>query len=179
VVPVSGLLRAAAGASAPTAAGSVAGLTASMAAALVAMAAGRSRRSWPGAGGAIAQAATLQARCLELAHANDLAFAAAIAALERGADVEEPLRRTVDVLLPLGEAAADVAELAALVAARCERLVHADAEAAALLAEGAVRAIESLVRANLSVTAGDERLARIGRARESAADAARRAADTE
>jgi hypothetical protein len=97
---------------------------------------------------------------------------------DRGSDVEEPLRRTVDTLLPLGEAAADVAELAALVAARCERLVHADAEAAALVAEGAVKALEALVRTNLSVTPGDGRLDRIARAREAAADAARRAGET-
>ena len=82
---------------------------------------------------------------------------------------------TVDLLLALGEAAATSAELAALVSAHCDRLVHADAEAAALVAEGAVKAIEALVRANLSVTPGDERLVRIARVREAAGDAARRA----
>ena len=56
---------------------------------------------------------TLQARCLALARQDVEAFGRAAAALERGTDVEEPLRRTVDVLLPLGEAACDVAELAA------------------------------------------------------------------
>src|SRR5262245_21894532 len=174
VLAVAGRLESAAG----TAAGSAAGIAAGMAAALVALAAGRSRCSWVGAGGAIAQAATLQARCVELARLNGEAFAEAAAALERGSDVEEPLRRTVDVLLPLGEASADVGELAALVSAHCERLVHADAEAAARLAEGAARAVEALVRANLSVTSSDERLDRIARACDAAGDAARRAAET-
>src|SRR5215510_15395442 len=113
VLWVSDLLEHASGTAAPTAAGSATGIAAAMAAALVALAAERSRGSWAGAGGAIAQAATLQARCVELARANGEAFAEAAAALERGSDVEEPLRRTVDVLLPLGEASADVGELAA------------------------------------------------------------------
>ena len=175
VLSVAELLERVAENPAPTSATSATGLTAALAAALVGMAAGRSRGTWPGAGGAIAQAAALQARCLELARAGAGAFAEATAALERGSDVEEPLRRTVEVLLPLGEAAADVAELAAAVAGRCERPVHADAEAAAILAEGAAKAIEALVRANLSVTPGDERLARIGRACAAAGDAVRRA----
>ena len=46
------------------------------------------------------------------------------------------------------------------------------------MAEGAVQAIGALVRANLSVTPGDERLARIQRVREAAGDAARRAGET-
>ena len=61
--------------------------------------------------------------------------------------------------------------------AHCERLVHADAEAAALVAEGAVKAIEALVRANLSVTP-DDTSTRIARVREAAGDAARRAGET-
>jgi formiminotetrahydrofolate cyclodeaminase len=178
VLSVADLLERVAADPAPTAAGAATGIAAAMAAALVGMAAERSRGSWTGAGGAIAQAATLQERCVELARLGAEAFAEAATALERGSDVEEPLRRTVDVLLPLGEAATDVAELAAVVSERCERLVHADAEAAALLAEGAVKAIEALVRTNLSVTPGDERLLRIGRARAAAGDAARRAGET-
>jgi formiminotetrahydrofolate cyclodeaminase len=178
VLWLSDLLEHASGTAAPTAAGSATGIAAAMSAALVAMAAERSRESWPGAGGAIAQAATLQQRCLELARADAEAFERAAAALERGTGVEEPLRETVDLLLALAEAACDIGELAALVSGHCERLVHADAEAAALVAEGAVKAIEALVRANLSVTPGDERLARIHRVRDAAGDAARRAGET-
>jgi len=174
---VAGLLEHASGDAAPTAAGSATGIAAAMAASLVAMAADRSRASWPGAGGAVAQAATLQARCLELARTNADALAEATSALERGSDLEEPLRRTVDILLELGDTAGDIGQLAALVAEHCERAVHADAEAAALVAEGAVKAIEALVRTNLSVTPGDERLARIRRVREQSADAARRASE--
>jgi formiminotetrahydrofolate cyclodeaminase len=179
VLSVSDLLERAGDGNAPTAASAAAGIAVAMAAALAGMAAARSRGSWPGAGGALAQAATLQDRALELSRAGAEAFAEASAALERGSELEEPLRRSVDVLLPLGETAADIAELAALVSTHCERLVQADAEAGALLAEGAVKAVEALVRANLSVTAGDERLQRIGRAREAAGDAARRAGESE
>ena len=139
------------------------------------MAAERSRGSWTGAGGAIARAATLQARCLELARADAAAFAEAAAALERGSDVEEPLRRTVDVRSRSARRRPPSPSSRRSWRSRCERLVHADAAAAALLAEGAVKAIEALVRANLSVTAGDVRLARIARARDAAGDAARRA----
>jgi formiminotetrahydrofolate cyclodeaminase len=178
VLPVADVLESVAGDAATAGAGSATGIAAAMAAGIVAMAAERSRGSWSGAGGAVAQAATLQARCLELARADAEAFAAAAAALERGSDVEEPLRLTVDLLLSLGDAAADTGELAALVATHCERLVHADAQAAALVAEGAVKAVEALVRANLGVTPGDERLDRICRAREAAGDAARRAGES-
>ena len=136
VLWLSDLLEHASGTAAPTAAGSATGIAAAMSAALVAMAAERSRGSWAGAGGAIAQAGTLQQRCLELARADVEAFGRAAAALERGTDVEEPLRETVDLLLALGEAACDIGELAALVSPHCERLVHADAEAAALRRRG-------------------------------------------
>src|SRR5690349_9250865 len=68
------LLEHAPGTTAPTAAGSATGIAAAMSAALVAMAAERSRGSWAAAGGAIAQAGTLQQRCLELAHADVDAF---------------------------------------------------------------------------------------------------------
>ena len=113
VLWLSDLLEHASGTSAPTAAGSATGIAAAMSAALVAMAAERSRGSWAGAGGAIAQAGTLQQRCLELAHADVEAFGRAAAALERGTGVEEPLRETVDLLLALGESACDIAELSA------------------------------------------------------------------
>lgn len=103
------------------AAGAIAPGASALAAALVAMAANRSRGSWVDAGGAAAQAVTLEARSLELAHANADAYAGAAAALEGGTGIEEPLRATVEALLGLGDVAADVADLAALAAGTATR----------------------------------------------------------
>lgn len=159
------------------AAGAVAAGASALAASLVAMAAGRSRASWGEAGGAAAQAATLEARSLELAQANADAYAGAAFALERGTEIEAPLRATVEALLGLGDVAADVADLAALVAEHCDPLVQADAAAASLLAESAVKVAEVLIRANLTVGPDDERLLRIARLRDEAGRSARRAVE--
>ncbi len=159
------------------AAGAIAAGASALAASLVAMVADRSRGSWIDAGGAVAQAVTLEARSLELAQANADAYAGAAAALERGIEVEGPLRATVEALLGLGDVAADVADLAALAAGHCDPLVRADAEAAALIAESAVKVSEVLVRANLTVGPEDERLRRIARLRDEAGRSARRAAE--
>ncbi len=148
-----------------------------MAASLVAMAARRSLGSWPEAGAAGAQSSTLAGRALELAPVNAEAYAAAASALERGAGIEEPLRATVEALLALADVAADVAALAAFAASRCVRLVQPDTEAAAVLAESAVRVAETLIRANLTVGADDPRLLRIARVRGEAASSVRRAAE--
>ncbi len=165
------------GESGAPAAGAVAAGASALAASLVAMVAARSRGSWVEAGGAAAQAVTLEARSLELARANADAYAGAAAALERRTEIEAPLRATVEALLGLGDVAADVAGLAALAAGHCDPLVHADAEAAALIAESAVRVAEVLIRANLTVGSDDERLIRITRLRDEAGRAARRAVE--
>jgi formiminotetrahydrofolate cyclodeaminase len=156
-------------------AGTAAALTAGAAAALVAMAARRSAGSWPEAPGVVAQAVVRRNRCVELAATDAEALAAAVEALDRREDVEPPLRRTVEVLLALADAAADIADLAALTAERCEGRVRADAAAAALLAESAVRVAGVLVRANLTVTPGDVRQAWAERAEEDTKTAVKRA----
>jgi Formiminotransferase-cyclodeaminase len=92
--------------------------------------------------------------------------------------VEPPLLRAAGVLLQLGEAVADVAVLAARVAEHGEGTFRGDAASAAVLAEAAARAAETLVRGNLTVTPTDERLARAHLLTETAAAAARRAVDS-
>jgi formiminotetrahydrofolate cyclodeaminase len=158
--------------------GPAAALAAAMGAALVAAAARKSRDSWPEAVGVAAQAAALEARCVELAHADADAFAEALVALERGSDVEEPLREAVSVLLELGEASADVAALAALTAERCEGMFRGDAAAAAQLAAAATEVVATLVEVNLTVGPTDERLAWARRLVDSATRAARQAAES-
>jgi formiminotetrahydrofolate cyclodeaminase len=143
---------------------------------MVAMAAGRSRESWTAAGGVAAQATVLQARCLYLAGRDAEAFALAKDAFERGSEIEDPVRETVEVLLTLADAATDVGALAAYTAEHCDRQSHADVVAAAALAECAVKVVKILVEANLTVTSDDERLARVARALGAAADSAGRAA---
>ena len=83
------------------------------------------------------------------------------------------------MLLALADAAADIAELAALAADRSDPLVRADAASAALLAETAVRVTGALIRVNLTVTPRDERLQRLELAERAAAEAAKRAQETQ
>ena len=157
--------------------GSAAALAGAMAASLVAMAARRSSSSWPEAGGIAAQARVLEQRCLTLAGTDAEAFGEGMAALDRGFEIEAPLQHSVDVLLDLGEAAGDVAVLAAATAERCEGSVRPDAVAAALLAESAVKVARVLITCNLVVVRTDERLGQIGRTEETATQSARRAVD--
>jgi formiminotetrahydrofolate cyclodeaminase len=146
-----------------------------MAAALVAKAARRSSDTWPDARGVAAQAASLAARCSELADSDERAFAAALKALEERTAVERHLDETVVVLLALGETAADVAELAARTAEHCDGTFRGDAVSATLLAEAAARTAAALVQGNLTVVRDDPRLLRAKRSAEAAGAAARRA----
>jgi methenyltetrahydrofolate cyclohydrolase len=142
-------------------AGSSAAIVGATAAALVEMAGRASREDWDGAGGAIAQAAALRARLEPLVQADADALEEALTRLggEGGGDalLGEALGRAAQVPFQIAEAAADVAELAA-VAAECADGPHrTDAIAAAALAEGAVVAAVHLVELNLRTTRGDER----------------------
>ena len=158
--------------------GAAAGVVAALAAALVAKAAHASTASWPEAAGVVAQAALLRDRCVELADADAQAFAAAMSALERKeAALESRLERAAEVPLQIADAAADVAALAALAAERCEGAFQADAAAAAMFAEAAVRAAARLVEVNLTVTGDDPRLRQAERRAADAAASAERALD--
>jgi formiminotetrahydrofolate cyclodeaminase len=175
--------------------GIVAALSAALAASLVAMAADRSRPGWDEAGGARAQAQALRRRAIELAERNAAAFAAARDALaERQRDVAHEsatedqaardwrlgvaVEQAAGPPLELAAAAADVAELAASIAARGAAEVRPDAAIAAVLAAAATRAAAQLVEINLVVGQGEESI----RARayaEAAAAAAAAAAGAE
>jgi formiminotetrahydrofolate cyclodeaminase len=174
---VGDLLDELSGEAAGPAAGSAAALTAAMAASLVAMAARRSRDTGAEAAGVAAQAVALRARCVGLASAVADLFATATAALEQRTDVAGPLRRSVDPLLAIADASADVARLAAFTAPRCEGASRADVASAAALAESAARVAMVLVASNLAVTTGDERLVWAERAAAEAAAAAREAVE--
>jgi formiminotetrahydrofolate cyclodeaminase len=163
--------------------GFVAAIAVAMAAGLVAMVARRSLEVWPEASGAVAQAESLRTRITPLAELNASAYAEAVAVLrDRAASVAPDRRdetiaaaldRAAGVPLQIGEAAADVGALAALLVERGEGSLRADAAAAALLAQAGARAAATLVEVNLGTTSTDER---VSQAR-SAAEAAKAAAD--
>ena len=156
------------------AASTAAAITGAMAAALVEMAAGRSA-DWPDAKGIAAQAAARRARLTELAGTTAEALSEAVEALERNERIEAPLRRTVEVLVAIADAAGDVGELAAQAAERADWQVRPDAVSAALLAEAAVATAAALVRANLTVLPAQGASDYVGRAEDDALSAARRA----
>lgn len=163
--------------------GSIAALTAACAAGLVTMAA-RNSTDWDAAGGIAAQAATLRRRLEELAPENDEAYQRALVALRRPHELEAEsrdeaigasLERAAAIPLAIAEVAANVAELAAVVAEEGDPRSRGDAAAAAMLALGATRAAAHLVEINLGVRELDERRLRANRF---AADAAAASART-
>jgi methenyltetrahydrofolate cyclohydrolase len=155
--------------------GSAAAIAARLATALVAKAARRSADSWPDAPGVAAQAVSLGNRCSELAEADSRAFGAALEALEERRRIEVRLEESVTTLLAIAEAAADVAELAALTAEKCDGTFRGDAVTGALLAEAGGCAAAVLVASNLGVTREDDRLRRAQKLAGQATAAVRRA----
>jgi formiminotetrahydrofolate cyclodeaminase len=147
-------------------AGYAAAITLTMAAGLVAMSAAASRSQWAEGRGAAAQANTLRERVAPLAQRNLEAYANAVARL-RGEQTEDhedlggALARAAQIPLEIAEAAVDVASLAAIVAERGEQALRADAVAAALLAQGAARAVATLVEVNLGTTESDARVTQV------------------
>jgi formiminotetrahydrofolate cyclodeaminase len=167
-------------------AGAVAGLVVAMAAALCSMAA-RASTAWPDAKGVAAQAESLRNRAAKLAHANATAYAEALTALRlpdrldgeaRDAALGRALDRAAEVPLALAEAAADAAELGALIARDGEPALRGDAVAASVLAAAAARGAAALVSVNLGVTGDDARLTAAQQIAASAERAAERAERT-
>jgi formiminotetrahydrofolate cyclodeaminase len=157
------------------AASTAAAVAGAMAAALVEMAAARSP-DWAEAKGIAAQAAARRARLTELAATTADALAEAVEALEKRERIELPLRRTVEQLVAIADAAGDVGELAALGAEHADWPIRPDAVSAALLAESAVAVAAALVRANLTVLPTEGGPGEyVGRAEDDALSAARRA----
>jgi methenyltetrahydrofolate cyclohydrolase len=152
-------------------AGSAAALVGALAAALCAKVA-----RFSADGGSFAQAEALRRRLTVLAPEDAAAFIAALEQLrERRDDFElgRALALAADVPLRIAEACADVAELAAALAASGKAELQPDARAASVLAAAAARASALLVEANLGATPGDPR---VGRARMLADGAATAAA---
>ena len=147
--------------------GSVAALAVAAAAALTQSVARLSRGDWEEAGGAVAQAAAVERRALPLIEeaagaygeaAEALAGREAIRPEERDQRIGDTVARAAEVPLQIGEAGADLAELAALVAENANHKVRADAIASAHLAEAAARIAATLVGVNLTITGEDPRL---------------------
>ena len=119
-----------------------------------------------------ARGAAARARAIRLAEEDASAYTEVIEAQRAGdeARIAAALSRASDVPLAIAEAAAEMASLAADVAATGRASVRGDAIAGALLAEAATAAAARLVEINLADAPGDPRRAR---ARELASDAAR------
>jgi len=145
--------------------GSVAAVVASLAAGLTAMAARFAPDEWEPRADVVGRAEELRARLEPLADADAGAYGAFMA--ERS---DENLERVVAVPFELAQAAADVAELAARVAAEGNPNLTGDAAAGADLAAAAAAIGARLVAINAGPD--DER---VRRARESAERAARAA----
>src|SRR4051794_15619057 len=164
-------------------AGFSAAVTVAMAAGLVTMTARRSLETWPEGAGAAAQAERLRKRVIPLAQQNVAAYRRAVGLLDgagavpagssRDHELAGSLELAAHIPLQIGEAAADVAALAADVAEYGEASVRADAASAGSLALAGARAAAILVEVNLTTTPGDDRVAR---ARELVADAEEAAA---
>ena len=133
-----------------------------MAAALVTMV-GRGSSSWPEGAGIAAQARALRARLTALGEDDASAFEHVLVTMRNRAGTPEQrdfalgtaLIQAAEVPLQIGEAAADVAELAAIAATDGAPHLRPDAAAAAVMAEAAVRAATHLVEINLAVVPGD------------------------
>jgi methenyltetrahydrofolate cyclohydrolase len=142
--------------------GTAAAISAAMAAALVAMV-GRGSSSWADGAGVAAQAKALRTRLTALGADDALAFGQVLATMrdrsggpeQRDFAIGKALLRAAEVPLQIGEAAADVAEIAALAALEGAPHLRPDAAAAASLAEAAVRAATHLVEINLAIVPGD------------------------
>lgn len=152
--------------------GATATAVVALAAALLAMTARRSRESWPEAGGAIGQAEALRDRAARLVQESADAYERAVERLRgEGATSDDPeardwelgvvLDRAAAAPLALAEVAADVVDLAAEVAERCDPTVRGDAVAASLLAQAGVRIGAHLVEINLATRKDDERMGRV------------------
>ena len=114
---------------------------------------------WPEHRGALAQADVLRARALALARQVALAYHDLVEKLDEAVagrgrprtrpDLGPSLAAAADLLLEIGEVAADTAELA-LITARCgDTVVRADAAAAAVLAAAGAEVAAHLVEVNL------------------------------
>jgi len=134
--------------------------------------------------GSLAQSEALRARLVALATEDAEAFVAALRDLDEPRELDpdrrdfmlgRSLERAAEAPLRIAESCADVAELAAGLAASGTPDLQPDAAAAAVLAHAAARAAAHLVAVNLGATVDDLRIHRARGYVEVAAEAARRA----
>ena len=158
--------------------GALAARVTASAAELLAKIALASSDGWPEAAGVAAQAECLAERAAPLAEVAARAYEEALAAVGDDYEFGRVYAKAAEPPLQIAEAAADVAELAALVAANGDPALRADAAVAGLIAAAAAAAAAELVSVNLTVSPGDERVRRAQGLAEGAAryaDAARAA----
>lgn len=146
--------------------GAVAAIAASLAAGLTAMAARFAPEEWERRAEVVGRAEELRARVEPLADADAEAYGAFMAAR-----TDENVERIIAIPFDLAEAAAEIAELAALVASEGNPNVTGDAAAGADLAAAATSIGARLVRIN--ARSGDERIVESAALAERAAAAAR------
>jgi methenyltetrahydrofolate cyclohydrolase len=144
----------------PSGGGPLAALVTASAAGVLAEIARASASTWPDAAGVAAQAESLRDRAEPLAELSANAYAAAIGAEGDDHEVGRAYAGAAEPPLRIVEAAADVAELASLVARQGDPALRPDAVTVGLLAAGSARAAAELVAANLTVSKGDERVRR-------------------
>jgi methenyltetrahydrofolate cyclohydrolase len=140
--------------------GPLAALVTASAAQLLARIARASRNGWPEAAGVAAQAESLRDRVKPLAELAAQAYEQALGAAGGDYEVGSAYARAAEPPLRIAEAAADVAELAALVVQHADPAYRADAVAVGFVAAGCARAAAELVAVNLTVSANDERVKR-------------------
>jgi len=140
--------------------GPLAALATASAAELLASIARASTNNWADARGVAAQAESLRDRAAPLAGLSAEAFERALGADGGDYEVGRAYAHAVEPPLQIAEAAADVAQLAALVAECGDPRRRADAVSAGLVAAGCARAAAELVAVNLTVSANDERVRR-------------------
>ena len=147
--------------------GPVAAIAASLAAGLTAMAARFAPDEWERRAEIVGRAEELRARVEQLADADAQAYGAFMAA-----HTDENVERIIAIPFELAEVAAEIGELAALVAAEGNPNVTGDAAAGADLAAAATSIGARLVRIN--ARSGDERIVEAEALAERAAAAARK-----
>ena len=138
--------------------GGAAALTGALAAGLVAMAARFSAAQLPGAGELAGRADQLRHRAAELVDEDAGAYTRVLAAFalprddkQRGERIREALERAVAVPQEMTEIAAQVAEMAAQLAAAGNPNLRGDSISAALLAEASARSAACLVDINVAL----------------------------
>ena len=149
--------------------GPLAALVTASAAQLLADIARASRDHWPDARGVAAQAESLRDRATPLADLTAQAYEHALGAEGGDYELGRAYADAAEPPLRIAETAADVVELAAVVAEYGDPVRRADAVAAGLVAAGCASAAAELVAVNLTVSAGDVRVRRANLLAEEAA----------